>query len=102
MSSSRALCKKVHGPLRMPITQDAVHAHGSRVRWTPKFYPRQCGNVRAMRYMQDDSMSFPGETRTSTLTISEGCNSHYYSRISSVSTHLINRFAESALHRCWQ
>ena len=38
----------------------------------------------------------------SILTISEGCNPYYYSPISSVSAHLINRFAESALHRCWQ
>ena len=31
MSSSRALCKKMHDPLRMLNTQ-AVHAYGSRVR----------------------------------------------------------------------
>ena len=32
MSSSRALCKKMHDPLRMLNTQDAVHAYGSTVR----------------------------------------------------------------------
>ena len=34
MSSSRALCKKMHCPLRMPNAQDAAHAYGSRVRST--------------------------------------------------------------------
>ena len=48
-----------------------------------------------MRYMQNDSMSIPGETITSTLTISEGCNPHCCNPISSLLAYVSDRLLKA-------